>query len=647
MFMNKGRFITKWLAITLIMIASALSAQAAPDTLWSKRFILEGNDVAEDVVQMPDHGFLMTGDRLTIRTDAMGDTIWTRRFASHSFSELGTITPVDNNEFILSGRAYETGRSYQGWCLRIRDDGDTLWSRTCGTDGMDDFRKTVWRNDTLYVAGSSFYDSQWKVWLVALSETGDSLWSRFWNIDGNESVNDMIVTPDDNLLICGVVDADDNQNGFALKCTMQGDSLWTRIYGGDSEDAIRKVVVTPEGDFIYCGYSGSFGAASMDVWLFKTAQDGEPIWNRVYGGLEFEYGRSVMVTPDDGMIVVGSSNSNTDTNQDFYITKRNANGESIWTRLVGGDESDAAYAICPADNGGFVVVGRSISEPSADFDILMLRYDGLHADFYSETQSGYQPLNVQFHSISTGNITQWQWDTDGDGTIDAEGPDPEILYQHDGIYDVVLKITDGTYTDSLRLEAFIEVIANESPQIVDFSPVDTLITIQEGEEVQFSVNATDDHGILHYSWWLDGDDVGIPLTSWIHSFDESGEFMVACRVSDNQFSTETNWLVEVTTSLDDPTIPSETCILGAWPNPFNPTTTISFSIPKDDKVELKVYNIKGQLVKTLVDDHLEAGTHKAVWDGDNKYGKKVSSGIYLYRLESCGKSKAQKMLLLK
>ncbi len=83
------------------------------------------------------------------------------------------------------------------------------------------------------------------------------------------------------------------------------------------------------------------------------------------------------------------------------------------------------------------------------------------------------------------------------------------------------------------------------------------------------------------------------------------------------------------------------------PNPFNPTTTISYSIPKDDKVELKVYNIKGQLVKTLVNDHLEAGSHKAVWNGDNQSGKNVSSGIYLYRLEAGGRAIARKMLLLK
>ncbi len=93
--------------------------------------------------------------------------------------------------------------------------------------------------------------------------------------------------------------------------------------------------------------------------------------------------------------------------------------------------------------------------------------------------------------------------------------------------------------------------------------------------------------------------------------------------------------------------PAKAMLLANYPNPFNPTTTISYSIPKDDKVVLKVYNIKGQLVKMLVNDHLEAGTHKAVWNGDNECGKNVSSGIYLYRLESGGKSKAQKMLLLK
>ncbi len=83
------------------------------------------------------------------------------------------------------------------------------------------------------------------------------------------------------------------------------------------------------------------------------------------------------------------------------------------------------------------------------------------------------------------------------------------------------------------------------------------------------------------------------------------------------------------------------------PNPFNPTTTISYSIPADSRVVLNVYNIKGQLVKRLVDEHIERGQHQAIWNGNDETGKRVSSGVYLYRLESCGKKITKKCLLLK
>jgi parallel beta-helix repeat protein len=85
-----------------------------------------------------------------------------------------------------------------------------------------------------------------------------------------------------------------------------------------------------------------------------------------------------------------------------------------------------------------------------------------------------------------------------------------------------------------------------------------------------------------------------------------------------------------------------------YPNPFNPTTTISFSIPEDSKVNLSIYNIKGQKVKTLSDSKFERGIHKLIWDSKDSNGKAVSSGIYFYKLKVNDKSKAvKKMLLLK
>jgi len=84
-----------------------------------------------------------------------------------------------------------------------------------------------------------------------------------------------------------------------------------------------------------------------------------------------------------------------------------------------------------------------------------------------------------------------------------------------------------------------------------------------------------------------------------------------------------------------------------YPNPFNPTTTISFSIPEDNEIELTVFNIKGQKVKTLLSDQLSAGQHSVVWDGRDDSNKTVGSGIYFYKLKTDNLAKTKKMILMK
>ncbi len=84
-----------------------------------------------------------------------------------------------------------------------------------------------------------------------------------------------------------------------------------------------------------------------------------------------------------------------------------------------------------------------------------------------------------------------------------------------------------------------------------------------------------------------------------------------------------------------------------YPNPFNPTTTIAYNMPTDGKVTVKVFNTKGQLVRTLVNDVVSQGPQSVTWHGDNNDGKKVSSGVYMYKVETGNDSVMKKMLLLK
>ena len=85
-----------------------------------------------------------------------------------------------------------------------------------------------------------------------------------------------------------------------------------------------------------------------------------------------------------------------------------------------------------------------------------------------------------------------------------------------------------------------------------------------------------------------------------------------------------------------------------YPNPFNPTTTIEFALPKRDNVELSIYNMLGQRIRTLVAEGMSAGIHRIIWDGQNSSGEQVASGMYLYRLK-VGESfsATRKMVLLK
>jgi hypothetical protein len=100
----------------------------------------------------------------------------------------------------------------------------------------------------------------------------------------------------------------------------------------------------------------------------------------------------------------------------------------------------------------------------------------------------------------------------------------------------------------------------------------------------------------------------------------------------------------------NPVIPQSQILLNNYPNPFNPYTIISFSIPYDltnSFVELKIYDINGSLVKTLVSENLPAGNYLTKWEGDNAGGNKVSSGVYIYSICVGDRAVNNKMNLIK
>ncbi|MDA3813457.1 MAG: carboxypeptidase regulatory-like domain-containing protein, partial [Candidatus Cloacimonetes bacterium] len=141
---------------------------------------------------------------------------------------------------------------------------------------------------------------------------------------------------------------------------------------------------------------------------------------------------------------------------------------------------------------------------------------------------------------------------------------------------------------------------------------------------------------------------------------EAGDYTVSCylegyvipeNVQVIVVATETvtaDFVLAAVVNADNYLLAKGLTLLDNHPNPFNPSTTIKFSIHNDSKVELIIYNIKGQKIKTLAQDEYTKGSHSIIWNGIDELNEPVSSGVYFYKLKVNGKTEGvKKMLLLK
>ncbi|MFQ5599308.1 MAG: FlgD immunoglobulin-like domain containing protein, partial [Candidatus Krumholzibacteriia bacterium] len=94
-------------------------------------------------------------------------------------------------------------------------------------------------------------------------------------------------------------------------------------------------------------------------------------------------------------------------------------------------------------------------------------------------------------------------------------------------------------------------------------------------------------------------------------------------------------------------VPRATRLHQNAPNPFNPTTEIRFDLARDGRVALRIYDVAGRRVRTLVDGQMPPGFHASAWDGLDEAGRRVSSGVYFYRLEAGDVTATRKLVVMK
>ena len=414
--------------------------------------------------------------------------------------------------------------------------------------------------------------------------------------------------------------------------------LWQNTYGGSNDDEGYDVKQTSDGGFIIAGHTKSFGAGGMDVFLIKTDSLGNQEWTRTFGGPQDDEGYSVVQTSDGGYLVAGATSSFGAGGRDIYLVRTNSMGNTIWTKTLGGLSSDGAWSIVQTSDGGYALAGWTFSHgPGPIGNAWLVKID----------TAGNQQWHSWFGGTGVDRAHEVKQTSDGGYILtgytssSGAGLDDMLLVRTDSLGNLIWSKTFGGSGRDYG-QSVIQTDVDGGFLVAGYT-----LSFGAGNEDMWLVRV-DVNGNLVWQKTLGGSsaDVAYSIQQTL-----DGGFIVAGYTLSFGAGVHDVWLVKIAptgTFVSNPEISvSDFKIYQNYPNPFNPSTTISFDIPTSSYVQLVIYNMLGQKVRTLVNQKLQHGSHNATWDGTTDTGSQVPSGVYLYKLKSDNFSDTKKMILMK
>lgn len=466
---------------------------------------------------------------------------------------------------------------------------DTLWTRIFGGDGDDRADYVDHTNDNGFVAAGcsdSFGETGDDIYIVKVDPHGNEEWSRLYRTDVKDRAYCIQQTQDGGYILTGYVGMTVYGNDgeiVLIKLDESGLITWVHRYGGEYYDAGYSVQQTNDLGYIITGTSNSPVFNNHNIVLIKTDSRGTILWRRFFGNLDDEIGESVRQTSDGGYIIAGWKHSNITVN--MWIIKTDALGNVQWERIIGGSGAEYGYCVRETNDLGFIVAGSTTTWGLGNHTAMLIKLD------------------------SFGN-TQW------------------TQFYGDIAWDCAKSVR----------------------QTKDLGYVFTGITdVCQGGAHDVWIVKTDVLGNILWTKRMEGDNY-----DWGECIQalSDGSFIVAARYGQDSGGGDF-WLIRLESEYDSRLSASTGMkpmaagivqfeLHTPYPNPFNPTTVISFQLPASSRVNLKVYDVSGHLVQMLVDGWRDVGVHEVVFDA-----KDLTSGVYFARLTTGDLKQTRKILLIK
>ncbi len=419
--------------LSSFLLFSTIKAVAQPTVEWDKTYGGSHYETLNDALKTEDDGFLLIGhssspqggdvsepsrgnglgDFWLVRIDAQGNKKWDKRYGGDQNdichagvqNTQGYLLVGESNSGI-SGEKTTANKGWKDfWVMQIRPDGSKVWDKTFGGKEADiAFNVVKLPNEAGYVIlghsnsnadGDKSENSKGglDLWVIRIDPNGNKVWDKTFGGSGSDEYPiGMTLTKDGNIILaCGSSSGKSGDRSsilqgvkdyWILKITPDGQKIWDKSFGGDADDSPRSLTELTDGSVVVCGYSHSepFGEKTAplygeaDYWLVRIDKDGNKIWDKSYGGSNYDYAITIDQNKTGYFLVAGQTISQPSGNKedslkglfDFWILYLNENGDKIWEKTVGGALNDNPFKMVKFKDGSYLVCGLSKSNKSDD-----------------------------------------------------------------------------------------------------------------------------------------------------------------------------------------------------------------------------------------------------------------------------------------
>lgn len=390
---------------------------------WVNNFGGSGEETAQAIISTADKGYAILGfsnsidgdlvgkttavnDYWFLKLDATGNLEWNKTFGGSKDDRGQSLAQTNDGGYILTGYAMSDdgdGSNNEGfhdnWIVKLDVSGNLEWEKSFGFSGHDHSYDIIQTQDGGYffigflditAARADGYNEKGQFltrhgvgefWGTKIDAQGNILWRRYFGGTNNDRAHAVVQSNDGGFVMAGFSESDDfdvsdtrgSYDFWVVKITSTGDLVWERSFGGSGIEISYDIAKTADNGYVVTGNTFSQdidvtnNKGESDVWLIKIDDEGNLVWEKTFGGSQFDAAQGVQTSLDGGFLIAGNSkSSDVDVvsnigENDLWLIKTDAKGELIWQQTFGGTDLDYGFDVVENNDKSVLLVGESAS----------------------------------------------------------------------------------------------------------------------------------------------------------------------------------------------------------------------------------------------------------------------------------------------